>query len=329
MTLRVGVVGAGGISPTHGGGWQALGAEIGVYSLEHAPRFAERHGATEYASLEELLGNVDIVDVITPTPAHVEIAKAALAAGKDVVCEKPMARNLADARELVALAEQHGRKLYPAHVVRWFPQYAAAKAAVEAGELGQLAVMRFNRAGQMPRTPWFFDDEASGGIIMDQMLHDLDQAVWIGGPVATVYATETRGEPGAEGGLGDTRVGLVTMTHRNGAISLCRGIWGAPGLPFWYSFQVAGTTGLLRYDSRHETGFQLTRASSAAEDDGSYLPSVTSFDPYAAEIADFAAAFAGGPEPRVTMHDGVEAVKIAEAALESLRTGRTVTVEEN
>src|SRR5699024_5258602 len=111
------------------------------------PAFAEEFGATVHDSLESLLAAVDVVDICSPTPVHAEQVRAALDAGRQVVCEKPLALTTEDAQSLVQHAERAQRLLLPAHVVRFFPQYAAAKAAIDRGTLGEIAVLRFERTG--------------------------------------------------------------------------------------------------------------------------------------------------------------------------------------
>src|SRR5699024_2598059 len=181
--LRVGIVGTGGISRAHLPGWTELGAELHCFSFSGAEQFAAESGATAHGTLEELLAAVDVVDVCVPTPAHPEIVRAALDADKDVMCEKPLALDPAEARDLAAHAERTGRTVFPAHVVRFFPQYAAAERAIATGAVGRLAVLRFERTGSLPDRAWYADDELSGGIVMDQMIHDIDQALWLAGPV--------------------------------------------------------------------------------------------------------------------------------------------------
>src|SRR5699024_9643048 len=127
-------------------------------------------------SLTDLWPQVDLVDIVTPTGTHAEIALAAIAQGKHVVCEKPLARTSVAATEMVRAATEAGVHLFPAHVVRYFPAYTAARAAISGGAIGTVAVSRFRRMSAAPTAPWFFDEVASGGIVMDQMIHDLDQA---------------------------------------------------------------------------------------------------------------------------------------------------------
>ncbi|WP_246957464.1 Gfo/Idh/MocA family oxidoreductase [Brachybacterium sp. Marseille-Q7125] len=319
--LRVGVVGTGGISSAHLAGWRELGVELHCHSLEGAEQYAERTGATVHDSLASLLEAVDIVDVTTPTPSHPEIVHAALDADKDVICEKPFALTGEEAREMAEHAKRVGRALYPAHVVRYFPQYHAAKQAVDAGRIGTVAVLRFERTGTLPDRDWYADEELSGGIVMDQMIHDIDQALWIAGPAVSVYAQQQIAPSDSR-----IRTAHVVLTHASGAISHCRGLWGAEGTAFRYTFDIAGDAGRLQYDSDGDPGVMFDAVASARQRSGDgFLPDVSTMrDPYAAEIVDFISAIQHRTPTRVEAADGVTAVEVSRAALESLRTGRSI-----
>lgn len=332
MTTRggrpvIGLVGAGGISRAHLPALLELGSAVLIFSAVGAPVLAAEYPSPPVpvevvASLDELLDRSDVVDVVTPTFTHHDIVKAALEAGCDVVCEKPMARTSADAQELVDLAGARGLRLFPAHVVRYFPEYVALKGAVDRGRLGELAVLRFVRSGSFPTSPWFADVDASGGIVMDQMIHDLDQARWIAGPVRKVSAlrvcTTADGHP--------LEAAHVILTHASGAISQCSGVWGPPNLEFVTEYSVSGTGGTLFHSSREENTYvaELQEVGSA----GGYLPATDpAGSPYTLELRDYLGAIGGGPRPRVGATDGVEAVRIAEAALASAVTGRPVSLD--
>ncbi|ROP63783.1 Gfo/Idh/MocA family protein [Curtobacterium sp. ZW137] len=328
---RIGLVGAGGIAYAHMPGLLRLGP-VTVYAQDGAPELAAAFAAEAEAdgssitvvdSLGALLDVVDVVDVVTPTFAHAEVVRAALAAGKDVVSEKPLARTDADAADLLDRARDAGRQLYPAHVVRFFPAYVRLKEAVTSGLLGDLAVLRFVRSGAFPtRTPWFADRALSGGIVMDQMIHDLDIARWVAGEVTTVSAVGVRTGTDAE----PVEAAHVLLTHASGAISHVAGIWGPQHLAFSTEYSVTGTGGSLSHRSRDEQDYVADLASPEAVD--GFLPQVDpADDPYGLELQEFLGAFAGGDAPRVSAADGVEAVRIANAALASLETGQPVRLE--
>lgn len=319
--LRVGLIGSGGVSHSHAPHWVKLGAEVSVYSLIGAQELAARYGLKVAATLEELLLGVEVIDICTPTVTHRELAVAAIHAGKHVLCEKPLGRTVEDARTIADAARAAHVQVYPAHVVRFFPEYAALHAAVEQGCIGRPAVLRFSRGGAGATSDWFFDEAESGGIILDQMIHDLDQARWIAGEVTQVYAVQN--PPTVDGLIPRNVTAHVTLTHQNGAISHIQGIWGPPGMDFRTSFDVAGDAGRLRYDS--STNGTVVENLSNSGTLASYLPPTsTEESPYLTEIREIARAFQGGPTPRVCLEDGIIAVALAEAARESVATGAPV-----
>ena len=319
--LRIGLVGAGGIAHAHLPNLLKLG-EVVVHSTAGAPELVAAFGGQVAHSLPDLLDRVDVVDVAVPTFAHAEIVRAALAAGKPVISEKPLALTDADAADLAARAESAGLPLYPAHVVRFFPEYVRLKEAVDAGTLGDLAVLRFSRSGAFPtRTKWFADHALSGGIIMDQMIHDLDMARWIAGDVVRVSAVTAR-IPDDENPV---EAAHVLLTHASGAISHVAGLWGPQHLAFSTEYSVTGTRGSLAHSSPVERDYRADLAASGTSD--GYLPQIDpAEDPYYLELREFLRAIQGGPAPRVTAADGVAAVSLANAALRSLETGQPVEV---
>ncbi|THC43453.1 Gfo/Idh/MocA family oxidoreductase [Streptomyces sp. A1499] len=332
--LHIGMLGAGGIARAHLPGWLALGARVSVYTVDGSARklaaeYAESgHDVTAADDLGGLLAGVTAVDVCTPTPTHRELALAAVAAGRHVVCEKPLALTAREAEEIAAAAVASGVRLHPAHVVRYFPAYAALRTAVARGDLGELAVLRFTRGGARPQwAPWFGDPAQSGGVIMDLMIHDIDIARWLAGDVIRVHA-RTRGVEHATRTPAEVVTATAVLTHASGAVSHVNGLWGLPDQRFRTTFRVAGADGLLHHDSTAVPGFRITAQGMRAANEGIPTSPMTE-SPFLAELRDFVASWRpGGPEPRVSTRDGVEAVRIAEAAVESSRTGRVIEIEE-
>src|SRR5699024_4734597 len=178
---------------------------------------------------------------------------------------------------------------------------------------------RFRRTSAAPTADWFFDEERSGGIVLDQMFHDLDQAEWFAGPAARVFAQSITC---ADDGGARTASATVTVTHTSGAISQCYGVWGHPHLPFSSSFHIAGDAGVLSHDSARQDG---TRLQVSQPRSAGYLPATdVASSPYTGEIVDFAAAIASSRPADVTGADGARAVLLAEAVLSSIRTGEVV-----
>lgn len=314
----VGIIGAGGISGVHIGGWLQLGVDVVVHSLEGAPELVARYGGTVAASLDDLLARCDVVDICTPTYTHRALVEAAAAAGCHIVCEKPFALTVEDTEAMIATCAAAGVGLFPAHVVRYFPEHAVVHDAVERGALGTLAVQRYDRQGGMPVSPWFLDEELSGGIIMDLMIHDMDFARWNAGPVASLRAV--RSVPDRSG----TVAAQVVLTHASGSVTSIGGVWSARPVAFRTRFEVAGTGGVLRYDSATSPTTWVNGAVAGA--DGYAPKAAIGESPYLTELREFLTAFQGGPQPRVTTADGLQAVRLADAARRSLALGEAVTV---
>ena len=322
-TLKVGLIGAGGISRVHADAWRALGAEGYVTSLEGADEIAAEYGFTLVDDVDTLIDLVDIVDIVTPSSTHADFALRAIARRRDVICEKPLAATAEAATEVADAAEAAGVRLFPAHVVRYMGEYAQIKAGIDAGVVGALAVQRFSRAGSAPQTPWFFSERAGGGVIRDLMIHDIDQAVWFAGPVADVYAVQN--PPTIDDRVPAPVTAHVVLTHRNGVISHLHASWVAPGMPFRTSVEVSGSEGRLRYDSAEDTALRTDAV--LPEGDTDYLPPMSPQEsPYYAEIADFVAALREGRDARVGPADGIEAVAVAEAAYASIAAGAAVAL---
>lgn len=320
----------------HAERWQRLPVEIaGFYSRSHdsAARAAARVGGRAYESLEDLVEDVDLVDVCTPTFAHKEGVLAAARAGKPVVCEKPLARHLPDAQAMIAACEAAGAPLFVAHVVRFFPQYALAKQALEAGEVGAPGVLRLLRAGTFPRpTPetWYANFEQSGGVIMDLSIHDLDFARWCFGEVECVFA---RGLTFAGKRMCDHA--LITLRHASGALSHIEGSWAAPPGPFRTALELAGSRGILEWDALEPAPLQLALRRSDADDDraakvpqSADSPLAPEDDPYYRELKHVLDVLDTGGRFRVSPQDGLEALRLALAAIHSLKANRPVAPAE-
>nr|WP_174257683.1 Gfo/Idh/MocA family oxidoreductase [Phytoactinopolyspora alkaliphila] len=316
------MIGAGGIAGVHLAGWLALGARVRVYSTADAERLVAGHHLAEVApSLQHALDGADVVDVCTPTFAHPDVVLAAAAAGCDVVCEKPLASTSAVAAEMVDACERAGVRIFPAHVVRFFPEYTAMQRHVAAGGVGDIAVQRFTRSGSRPVRDWFADDDLSGGIVMDQMIHDLDFARWTAGEVERVFARRAVGPD--EGGVRGVVSAQAILTHASGAVSYVTGTWAAPGSTFRTTFEVAGTGGIVHHDSVARAPLAID-GGAAGESRGLLPGTAFTESPFLTELRAFLTAFRGGPPPPVSAHDGVQAVRLAEAANASIASGQAV-----
>jgi predicted dehydrogenase len=296
MTVRIGLVGAGAIAHAHAQSCWDLGLPFGVYGRGHAGDFARRWSTEEYETYDRLLEACDIVLVATPTPSHEELVLAALAAGRDVICEKPLTVDADAAQRMADAALAAGKHLFPAHVVRWFPAYVAIRHRVASGELGRLTSLRLTRAGASPWQAWFHE-ESGGGLTTDLMIHDYDQALWLAGEVEDVRASRWYDDGGEHA--------HVELRHASGLTSQVEGTWGPPGTAFTTTVDVSGESGTLHHDSRD--------------------PSEPYESPYTSQLRDLVSACTQATTPRVTVEDGIRAVRVAEAVREALSSVGTTT----
>lgn len=175
-TVRVGVIGVGALGQHHARVYAALDDTVlvGVYDVDggRAGEVADRHGSRAYAHLRELLPEVDAVSVAVPTVDHLRVARAALEAGKDVLVEKPMATTLAEADELIALAQAKGAVLQVGHVERFNPAVEVLR------RIPQPRFVEVHRLGAF--SPRSLDID----VVLDLMIHDLDLVLSLDGTEA-------------------------------------------------------------------------------------------------------------------------------------------------
>lgn len=325
---RIGIFGPGAIAQLHLACWQKLPVEIAAhYDLrpEMAARAAEQFGGKAYTDLDEFFAAVDIVDICTPAAAHKANILAAVAAGKPTICEKPLARHLADCEEIVAAVEASNVPVFVAHVVRFFPEFKAAKAALDNGAIGKPGLIRTIRAGAFPRTlgSFYGDFAKSGGVVLDVGIHDIDFQRWCMGEVERVFA---RGLTFANEPERDHA--LITLRFVNGGIGHIEASWASPPGQWRTALEIAGDEGMVEWNSEGEA--PITQILINGEGNGKVRSTLSplgdDIHPYQAELAHFLDCVETGAPPLVTVRDAMLDVKVALAAIESMRVGKPITI---
>lgn len=326
---KVAVIGTGTMGRVHTCAYAGIpNAEVVAICdsrMEAAEALASTHSARAFPSLGEMIAEVeiDLVDICTPTYTHVDLIKEAAAAGKHICCEKPLARTSGQAMEAVRVCDEAGVKLFVAHVLRWFPEFRKLHDLITNGAVGEAAIARTSRCSAYPRgwDDWFADMKRSGGVVLDMIIHDFDWLRWCFGKVSRVYARGLY-----EAAVPLTDYALVTLRFESGVIAHVEGSWARPG-GFVTSVEVSGSDGLLSFSNTDSSPLTIELKAKGETGGGVSVPeSPVSVNPYQLELEHFINCLETGAEPEVTAQDGVEAVRIGEAALRSISMGRPVSL---
>lgn len=267
---------------------------------------------------------IDLVDICTPTLQHPEMLAAALRAGKHVLCEKPLARDSALARQMVEdsrTAEAKGRFAMPAMCLRFWPEWAWLKRVIAEGTYGKVLSARFRRVAEPPT--WgqkhFAQGTSSGGALLDLHIHDVDFVQYCFGKPSSVFATGYSKYTGAI----DHVVAQFKMP--GGAIVHAEGSWAmAPGFGFSMSYTVNFENATADYDlvRAPDNVLKLFRPGQPAE-----TVKCPGADGYVQELEHiFNAIQSGKPPTVVTMADGLAAIQICEAEERSIKSGTVMTI---
>jgi predicted dehydrogenase len=332
--IRVVVVGLGTMGLTHINGFARMkDVELaGVVDTNQilAKEIGEKYDTQGFTDLQEasaaLEGGIDVVSICLPTHMHVKMVKKAADIGAHVICEKPLARSLNDAREIIEYCHEKNVRLFVGHVVRFFPEYVKVKELLEQGKIGKVGVVRTSRGGAFPRASedWYANYDISGGLILDMIIHDFDFLRWCFGEVEHVYAKSIAGVKGRNELHKD--YALVTLRFKNGVIAHVEGTWAHQR--FSTSFEFAGKDGIITYNSEKEKPvITEIAAETGGKNPGVSVPeSPLLLSPYDRELQHFISCIKTGEEPIVSSEDAFKAVEIALAAMESIEIKQPVVL---
>lgn len=204
-TLRIGLVGSGGMGKVHYANWKEVeGAQV-VALVSGSAASEQWDGLPVYKTLSEMAAKeaLDAVDICLPTYLHHDAVMEALGLGLHVICEKPMALSRRHAEEMLNKAMKVGKHLYIAQVLQFTKEIQALHRLVESEEYGQVLDASFERLSACPQWSaggWLFDREKSGLLPYDLHIHDLDVIVSLFGKPKgfTVHTSKGRGKDYAE-----------------------------------------------------------------------------------------------------------------------------------
>ena len=286
-------------------------------------RAAARQFDTRFVARVEhfLSDDLDAVIVCSENIKHRPMVEQAAAAGKWVLCEKPLATTVADAKAMIAACKKAGVELGTAFPCRYATRLIEMKRRVDEGELGKLLSAACTNNGQFPGG-WFADPALSGGgAVMDHTVHVADALRWItGSEFTSVYcAMDNRFHPEVK----TDDLGSLHLEMDNGLIVSHVASWNRPAsFPTWgdVTIELIGEKASLYVDAFNQKVDVYSNAASKAE----WAP--WGDNPDCALIADFVEAVATRSKPPVTGLDGLRAVEVTLAAYRSGRSGRTTAI---
>ena len=296
---------------------------------------------------------IDVVSITAPNALHKEMSLAAIAAGKHVYCEKPLAPLAADALEMTLAAEAKGVKTQVGFNYLCNPMLALAREMIAAGELGEIRGYRGIHCEDYmadPDGPWTFrHDPAGGGALADIGSHALATAEFLCGPITRVMGdcvTVIGERPDGKGGRKAVTVddlGRAFLRFENGASGSVEGNWIATGRKMQHDFEVYGTKGALAFSQEHfnvlhyfstsdAKGRQGFRRIEAAPDHAPYglfcvAPGhqIGFNDLKTIEVAGYVKAIGGAEEP-FNFRKGLRIQSLVETIQHSSREGRWLEV---
>ena len=291
---------------------------------EAAMAVAERYSAKHHLSYQELLRtDVDAVVVVTPTDTHQKIAQDAIRAGKHVLLEKPMTGTSAGLKEITDLARSKKVVLAGGFTERYNPIVSFAKQSLQAGEFGELITAATRRVSSMPTRV------RDVGVVMDLGVHDIDVVQYVVGSRArSVYA------------LGGKTKGMKYEDHANILIQFEGGSTGFIEVNWLTPMKVRRlaltcSKNFVEVDYMDQAALVASSTFRPLESGNLYnVPlefdlrriALKKEEPLKRELADFLSAIESGKDPLVTGESALMTLRIAEGALESIRTGRKVEI---
>ena len=325
--IQVAVFGAGRIGKIHTANLMAQpGVQLKYVVDVHQPSaeaLAALHGA-RVGTHDAVFSDPDIKAVViaSSTDTHADLILRAAAAGKHIFCEKPVDLTLERARMCAKAVEEAGVTALIGFQRRYDPTFAALKARVDAGEIGEQEVL--NITSRDPGAPPVSYIKVSGGIFKDMLIHDFDVCRWIlDDEAVSVYATASCLSDPAIAEAGDVDTTAVTIRTRKGR--LCQ-INTSRRSAYGYDqrFEIFGSKGLLMAKNHRPTEVESWNGKDISIDlpENFFLERYRAA--YAIEMAHFIDAITSGKPVRTTVADGLKALELAEAANLSWRENRVV-----
>jgi myo-inositol 2-dehydrogenase/D-chiro-inositol 1-dehydrogenase len=290
-----------------------------------AERLAERCGAAVVTDAEALADpGIDAVVVASSTDTHADLVEAAARAGKAIFCEKPLDLDRGRAEACVVVARECRVLLMVGFNRRFDPNFARLEHEIRDGRIGRLELLTIT--SRDPAPPPIEYVRCSGGLFRDMTIHDFDMARWLLAeePVEVFAMASTLVDP-AIGEAGDVDTAAVTLRTQSGA--LCQ-ISNSRRAVYGYDqrIEALGSSGALRAENVIESTVSLAGANGVISDKPLPFFLERYAEAYRRELDHFIGVIARGTPPLVGGDDGIKALALADAALQSLRIARAIRI---
>lgn len=319
--LGIGVLGVGEMGKRHAENLRRLVPEARLVAVADVAAERARQVAAEleiehsFGSLDDMVARKDIqaVVIVTPDKFHAQGIRTAAAAGKDILCEKPIATNLPDAQAALDAVKKAGVRLQIGFMRHYDPAYVAAKKRIEAGEIGEPVV--FKSLGRDKDVPPLaaYQSNVNGMLFYNNTIHDFDLARWlVGDEVAEVQAYTTVAIRPEIAKYKDVVASVVNLRYVRGAIgnieSYVQAIYG-----YDVRTEVVGSKGSVFVGTVAQIPATFLGAHGRTQNLADHF--LTRFaDAYLAEVRDFVHNMLNHKPPQVSGDDGLKALAIAVAA---------------
>jgi myo-inositol 2-dehydrogenase/D-chiro-inositol 1-dehydrogenase len=288
---------------------------------------ADATGARRAGDVDEILAaaEVEAVLIASSTDTHLDLLVRAVEAGKAVLCEKPIDLDLAKVDACWARIEDKGAQIMVGFNRRFDPSFRALRERIGAGEIGPLEQVLIT--SRDPGPPPIAYIEVSGGLFRDMTIHDFDMARYLMGEIVSVYATGANLVEPAIKTAGDIDAAMIILEGADGA--LCH-INNSRRCAYGYDQRIEtfGELGMLQAANQRPTSIQAWGAKGTETKDPVLDFFIERYTPaYLAEISHFVDCCERGTTPLAGYRDGREALRLADAAFESMASGRTVRLD--
>jgi myo-inositol 2-dehydrogenase/D-chiro-inositol 1-dehydrogenase len=292
-----------------------------------AAAVADATRARKAGTVDEILSAADVAAVLiaSPTDTHLDLLVRAVEAGKAVLCEKPIDLDLAKVDASWSRIEARDPTIMVGFNRRFDASFKAVRERIRADEIGKLEQVIIT--SRDPGPPPVAYIQTSGGLFRDMTIHDFDLARYLMGDIQAVHAIGANLVDPAIAAAGDIDAAMITLVANSGA--LCQ-INNSRRSAYGYDQRIEafGEKGMLQAGNQRATTVSFWGAAATEAKDPVLNFFIERYTPaYLAEIDHFVDCVENGTAPLVGYRDGREALRLADAALESMRTGQTVRLE--